>query len=117
MLKVLEVVILKNAMSSSFSKLEQTSPGLQVYLYLLLKYYNKPNLLLFQFSVAFFYLLTSLQVLYFLTGSQRAMVMIGDAIPHTVSDYKQIMSNYKFVKSVVDWRKESDELIGIVRFS
>ncbi|KAF6031341.1 hypothetical protein EB796_010353 [Bugula neritina] len=46
-------------------------------------------------------------------GSQRAMVMIGDAIPHTVSDYKQIMSNYKFVKSVVDWRKESDELIGI----
>lgn len=42
------------------------------------------------------------------------MVMIGDAIPHTVADYKNIMRSYTFVKEAVDWRKEADELVGMV---
>ena len=40
--------------------------------------------------------------------------MIGDAIPHSVSDYTNIMRHYTFVKKAVDWRKEADELVGIV---
>ncbi|XP_067934658.1 uncharacterized protein [Watersipora subatra] len=47
------------------------------------------------------------------SGSQRALVMIGDAIPHSVADYKQIMRDFSFVKKAVDWRKEADLLVGI----
>lgn len=47
-------------------------------------------------------------------GSQRALVMIGDAVPHDVKDYRNIMRIYPFVKTAIDWRKEADELVGIV---
>ena len=49
-------------------------------------------------------------------GSQRAMVMIGDAIPHEVKDYPSIMKYYKHVKKSIDWRKEAESLLGIVSY-
>ena len=50
------------------------------------------------------------------SGSQRAMVMIGDAIPHSVTDYNTIKRCYPFVKTTIDWRKEADALVGIVSY-
>ena len=42
--------------------------------------------------------------------------MIGDAIPHSVTDYNTIKRCYPFVKTAIDWRKEADALVGIVSY-
>ena len=51
------------------------------------------------------------------SGSQRALVMIGDAEPHSPEDYPNLRNKCPagVVGEAIDWRKEADELVKMVR--
>ena len=50
------------------------------------------------------------------SGSQRALVMIGDAEPHSPEDYPNLRNKCPagVVGEAIDWRKEADELVKMV---
>lgn len=54
-----------------------------------------------------------------ISGSQRALIMIGDAYPHEWKDYHdEILAKYPdAAKVAVDWRDEAEKLVKMVRLT
>ena len=60
-------------------------------------------------------ILSPVIIVHNITGSQRALVMIGDAIPHELSHYDNLKTMFgSVVKDSIDWRVEADKLLDMV---